>query len=106
MADIVLVDVSPLSLGIEIEGGLMSVIVPRNSSIPFKKDKEYVTTADNQTSCRIQVYEGERKLTKDNMKLGEFRLENLPMKKAGEAKITVYFQVDSNGLLNLTAEDK
>ena len=98
-------DVTPLSLGVQVEGGVMSVIIPRNSPIPIKKEKRYTTTSDNQTTLSFPVYEGERKMTADNHKLGEFELSNISPEKARKAIIKVYFSVDSNGMFYLTAED-
>lgn len=106
MTDIVLVDVAPLSLGVETQGGIMNVVVPRNTSTPARKDKIYRTVYDNQTSTRIQIFEGERKMTSECHKLGEFELRGLPKMKAGKAEVKVYFDVDSNGILNLTCEDQ
>ena len=101
--DVVLVDATPLSLGIEVKGDQMSVVVPRNSSIPIKKTKLYRTSYDNQTVMPNRMYEGERPSTKDNHLLGEFRLEGLPPRPKGEVKELVTFEIDENGILNVTA---
>lgn len=84
----------------------MSEMIPRNTSIPIKKEKEYTTSKDYQTDVKIQIFEGERKMTADNHKLGEFTLKGLKPEKKGLTKIIVHFEIDSNGIFNLTAEEK
>jgi heat shock protein 1/8 len=104
--DLLLVDVIPLSLGLETTGGIMSTIIPRNSSIPTEKSSMFSTVEDNQTCVLVQVYEGERKFTKDNHKLGTFELTGIPKAIRGVPKIEVTFKIDANGILNVTAFEK
>lgn len=101
--DLLLVDVIPLSLGIETTGGLMATIIPRNSTIPCEKSSMFSTVEDNQSSVLVQVYEGERKFTKDNHLLGTFELKGIPKAIRGVPKIEVTFKMDANGILNVTA---
>jgi len=102
---VVLLDVTPLSLGIELEGGVMSVLIKRNSPIPCRKSREYTTVEDFQTELDICVYEGERSQTAANNKLGEFRISGIERARKGEAKIEVTFNLDANGILNVSARD-
>ncbi|XP_073044733.1 heat shock cognate 70 kDa protein-like [Primulina eburnea] len=103
---ILLCDVTPLSLGVHVEGGVMSVIIPRNSAIPTKKEEQFMTCADNQSVALIQVFEGERARTMDNNLLGKFELTGIPPAPRGIPKITICFDVDANGILNVSAEDQ
>ncbi|CAH3994834.1 unnamed protein product [Pieris brassicae] len=106
LQDVLLVDVSPLSLGIETAGGIMTKLVERNTRIPIAQKKVFSTYADNQPAVTIQVYEGERVMTRDNNLLGTFNLAGIPPAPRGVPQIEVTFDIDANGILNVSAEDK
>jgi molecular chaperone DnaK len=104
--DVVLLDVTPLSLGVETQGGAMTVLIPRNTTIPARKSEIFTTAADNQTAVDIHVLQGERPLARDNRTLGRFRLEGIPPAPRGVPQIEVAFDLDANGILNVSAQDK
>lgn len=104
--DVLLLDVTPLSLGVETLGGVMTTLIERNTTIPVKKTEVFSTAEDNQTAVDIHVLQGERPLAKDNMSLGRFRLEGIPPAPRGVPQIEVTFDIDANGILNVTAKDK
>ena len=103
--EFLLLDITPLSLGIETMGGLMDVLIPRNSKIPSKTGRQYTTQKDGQGSMRISVFQGERDLVKDNRKLAEFNLTNIPGMPAGLPKVEVSFLINADGILSVTAKE-
>src|SRR5213082_2305898 len=104
--DILLLDVTPLSLGVETLGGVMTVQIPRNTTIPTRKVETYSTASDNQPSVEINVMQGERKFAKDNRSLGTFKLDGIPPASRGVPQMEVPFDIDANGILNVSAKDK
>ncbi len=104
--DILLLDVTPLSLGVETLGGVMTKIIPRNTTIPTKKSETFSTAVDGQSNVEIHVLQGEREFSKDNKSLGTFRLDGIPPAPRGVPQIEVIFDIDANGILNVTAKDK
>jgi len=106
MKDVLLLDVTPLSLGVETMGGVMTVLIPRNTTIPAKKTEMFSTAEDNQTAVDIKVFQGERTMAADNMLLGEFRLEGIPPAPRGAPQVEVTFDIDANGIINVSAKDR
>jgi molecular chaperone HscA len=104
-SDILLLDVTPLSLGIETLGGLMDVIIPRNSKVPQRAARQYTTSKDGQSNLRIAIYQGERDNIEHNRKLGEFHLSGIPGMPAGLPKIEVTFMLDADGILKVSAKE-
>jgi len=104
--DVLLLDVTPLSLGIETMGGVFTRLIPRNTTIPTKKSQVFSTAADNQTKVGITILQGEREMAADNKKLGDFELGGIPMAPRGIPQIEVTFDIDANGILNVSAKDK
>ncbi len=104
--EVLLLDVTPLSLGLETKGGVMTVLVPKNTTIPTEKKETFTTADDNQTAVTIKVFQGERPMAPDNRLLGEFNLEGIPPARMGVPQIEVAFNIDANGILNVTARDK
>jgi len=104
-SDIVLLDVTPLTLGIETLGGVREPIIERNTTIPTSKDKTFTTAADNQTAVTINVVQGERPMVADNVSLGSFNLTDIPPAPRGVPQVNVKFDIDANGIINVTAKD-
>ncbi len=104
--DILLLDVTPLSLGVEVEGRLVDVVIPRNTTIPAKKNKTYTTAADSQPAVTIHILQGERPMAADNKSLGQFNLDGIPSMRRGEPQIEVTFDIDANGILHVAAKEK
>ena len=106
VSDLLLLDVTPLSLGLETLGGVMTILIPRNTTIPTKKTEVFSTAADNQTAVDINVLQGERSMALQNKTLGNFRLDGIPMAPRGIPQVEVTFDIDANGILHVTAKDK
>ena len=106
VTEMLLLDVTPLSLGIETLGGVMTVLIPRNTTIPTSKKEVFSTAADNQTAVDVMVFQGERQMAKDNKLLGNFRLDGIPSAPRGRPQIEVQFDLDANGILSVSATDK
>jgi molecular chaperone DnaK len=104
--DLLLLDVTPLSLGIETLGGVLTVLIPRNTTIPTKKSETFSTASDNQTSVEVHVLQGERQLARDNRTLGKFHLVGIPPAPRGVPQVEVTFDIDANGIVNVSAKDK
>ena len=106
VSDLLLLDVTPLSLGLETMGGVMTVLIPRNTTIPTEKTEIFSTAADSQTAVDIHILQGERPMAGQNKTLGNFRLDGIPAAPRGVPQIEVTFDIDANGILNVNAKDK
>merc|ERR1712032_1734328 len=106
MKDVVLLDVTPLTIGIETLGGVLTALIDRNSTIPTKKSQVFSTAEDNQSAVTIKVFQGERKMANDNKLLGQFNLEGITPSPRGVPQIEVTFDIDTNGILHVSAKDK
>lgn len=106
VTDILLLDVTPLSLAVETEGGIAHVMIGRNTTIPAKKSNTYTTASDNQSAVTVHVTQGERQFSKDNKSLGQFNLEGIPQMRRGQPQIEVTFDIDANGILHVSAKEK
>ena len=104
--DVLLLDVTPLSLGVETLGGVMTKLIQRNTTIPTSKSEIFTTAADNQTGVDIHVLQGERPMARDNRTLGQFHLDGIPPAPRGVPQIEVTFDIDANGILNVSAKDR
>ena len=106
VTDVLLLDVTPLSLGIETMGGVMTKFIERNTTIPTRKSQVFSTAEDNQTAVDIRIFQGEREFAKDNKLLGQFRLDGIPAAPRGVPQIEVTFDIDANGIVHVSAKDK